>query len=103
MNDMSLIKKIEYTKDLGKIFPVTFEIGNYFDREDLKSIFSLITDENLLASERISIASDSFTIPVTLDTIPKITSILLENHIDFYGIYVLYDKYLEMKEVDKNE
>ena len=102
MEKISLIKKIE-NKERSQIFPVTFDIGDYFDREDIKSIFNLITDKHLLAYDGISISEDSFTIPVTLDTIPKITSILLENKIDFYGVYVLYDKYLEMKEGDKNE
>jgi hypothetical protein len=102
MEKISLIKKIEY-KEKNQIFPVTFNIGEYLDRKDLKNIFNLIIDKDLLAYNGISISEDSFTIPVTLDTIPKITSTLLENKIDFYGVYVLYDKYLEMKEGDKNE
>ena len=102
MEKLSLIKKIEY-KEKNQIFPVTFDIEEYLDRKDLKNIFNLIMDKNLLAYDGISLSKNSFTIPVTLDTIPKIASILLENKIDFYGIYVLYDKYLEMKEGDRYE
>lgn len=63
----------------------------------------MIKDKGLLAEDGISLSKNSFTVPIKLDAIPKITSIFIENHIKFYGIYVLYDKYLEMKEVDKNE
>ena len=103
MDNISLIKNIEDKDNLGAIFPVTFDMGKYIDKKDVKSIFNLIKDKGLLAKDGISLSSNSFTVPVKLDAIPKITSILVENHIKFYGIYVLYGQYLEMREVDKNE
>ena len=54
MDNISLIKNIEDKDNLGAIFPVTFDMGKYIDKKDVKSIFNLIKDKGLLAKDGIS-------------------------------------------------
>lgn len=102
MVNVSLIKKIEYKKNLSDktIYPVTFEIADDLDRERLIAIYQLAQGKNLLENDEINVFNNTFTIQMKLTNIPEITRILLDEDILFYGIYVLYDDYLEMKEVE---
>lgn len=100
MKNVSLIKKIEYPGKHPEAYPVTFDIGYDFDRETLKHIFNEIKDKSLLAGDGINLGKNSFTVQILLKNIPKITTILTAQGQIFYGIYVLYDNFLEMKEVE---
>lgn len=98
MNDVSLIKKIECNPNSTDVYPVTFDVGCNVDRDRVKAVYNLIKDKDLLANDRINLGDASFTIRAELRNISKISTILAQNDIGFYGIHVLYDKYLEMKE-----
>lgn len=100
MKDISLIKKIEYEDDLSKPYPVTFNIDIGYDKAKARSIFNEIKEQSLLAQDILNLGNNSFTIHIPLTNIPKITKILLKYKFNFYGIYVVYDNYLEMKEVE---
>lgn len=99
MKNVSLIKKIEYEEDLSKTYPVTFVLDFDFDRSKAKEIFNEIKDQSLLAHNKINVGNNSFTVEIPLKSIGQITKILLKNDLGFYGVYVLYDNFLEMKEV----
>ncbi len=98
MKQVSLIKKIEYQKNSSDIYPVTFDLACEYDRESVKKVYNLIKDKKLLGEDYLSLGKNSFTIKILLDNIPSITGILTENGLPFFGIYVLYDNFLEMKE-----
>lgn len=95
MKNVSLIKKIEYRDDLSKIYPVTFDIDFDYDRSKAKTIFNEIKDQSLLGKDSLSLGNNSFTIQTPLTNIPNIIQILLKYKFNFYGIYVLYNDYLE--------
>lgn len=99
MNNVSLIKKIEYEDDLSKTYPVTFALDHDFDRSKPKKFFNEIKEQSLLAHDKINVGNNSFTVEISLKNVGQITKILLKNNLDFYGVYVLYDNFLEMKEV----
>ena len=99
MKNVSLIKKIEYEDDLSKTYPVTFVLEYDFDRSKAREIFNEIKEQSLLAHDKIIVGNNSFTVEISLKNIGQITKILLKNNLDFYGVYVLYDNFLEMKEV----
>lgn len=103
MKNVSLIKKIEYRENSGEIYPVTIDIGCSFDRDGITEVYSKIKDKSLLSKDSLVLGKNTFTIQVLLENIPKIAKILLDNDLPFYGIYVLYDNFLEMNEGDKNE
>lgn len=101
MDNISLIKKIEYnSKD---IYPVTFELGYNLDRIKLGEIYQILKKDEIISRDKLNVDKNTFTIDLKLDKISEVASILIKNNIFFYGIYVLYDDYLEMKEVCKNE
>lgn len=100
MKKVSLIKKIEYDDDLSNTYPVSFNIDFGYDKSKAKLVFNEIKDKSLLDQDVLKLGNNSFTIHTPLTNIPKISQIFLKNKFNFYGIYVLYDKYLEMKEVE---
>lgn len=95
MKSISLIKKIEYKDDLSQTYPVTFVIDFDYDKEKAKSVFNEIKNQALLAYDTLTLGNNSFTIHIPLTSIPKITQILSSYKFNFYGVYVLYDNYLE--------
>lgn len=103
MEDVSLIKKIKYHPNSLESYPVTFNLGSDFSREGIKKAYTLIKEEDLLCKDLFILKNDSFTIQILLDNIPKITSILLENKLPFFGVYVLYDNFLQMEKGEENE
>ncbi|WP_073997267.1 hypothetical protein [Anaerococcus urinomassiliensis] len=103
MKNVSLIKKIEFRENSGEIYPVTIDIGSAFDRDGITEVYSKIKDKSLLSEDSLVLGENTFTIQVLLENIPKIAKILLDNNLPFYGIYVLYDNFLEINEGDKNE
>lgn len=98
MKNVSLIKKIEYRENFGEIYPVTIDIGSNFERARITEVYSKIKDKSLLSKDSLVLGQNSLTIQILLENIPEIAKILLENNLPFYGIYVLYDNFLEMNE-----
>lgn len=98
MKNVSLIKKIEYNDEAGDVYPVTFDLGCQYDKQLVKNLYIKIKDENLLAEDYLSLKNNSFTVRMTLDKIPDVSELLLKNEVFFYGVYVLYDNFLEMRE-----
>ena len=101
MDNISLIKKIEY--DSSEIYPVTFELGNNLDKNKLYNLYQILKEKNIVSRDKLNLDKSSFTIDLKLEKISIVASVLIDNNVLFYGIYILYDNYLEMKEVDKNE
>lgn len=103
MKNVSLIKKIEYRENSGEVYPITFDIGCAFNRDGITNAYSKIKDKSLLSKDSLVLGKNTFTIQTIFENIPEIAKILLDNNLPFYGIYVLYDNFLEMNEGDNNE
>lgn len=98
MKNVSLIKKIEYDNQSNDIYPITFDLGYPEDRQKIKNVYQQMKQELLLSKDYLSLRNNGFTIKTTLDNIPKISELLIENELFFYGVYILYDNFLEMRE-----
>ncbi|MDY3006613.1 UDP-N-acetylmuramoyl-tripeptide--D-alanyl-D-alanine ligase [Anaerococcus sp. AGMB00486] len=95
MGDMLLIKKLDKGQfNSNNIIPVTFTTDTS-DRCKLVGFFNYLKEKNLVKSNRIYIKNSSFTIDIISSNITKVTKELIENNFMIYGVYILYDDYLE--------
>lgn len=95
MKDLLLIKKIIDEKETSEVYPVTFDLDDSFKRSVALDIFKELNDKSIIKSNRFTIKDHSFTIDILPSSITRIIEEIIRRNMKIYGIYVLYDNYIE--------
>lgn len=95
MKDLLLIKKIIDEKETSEVYPVTFDLDDSFRRSVALDIFKELSDKAIIKSNRFTIKDHSFTIDILPSSITRIIEEVIRRKMKIYGIYVLYDNYIE--------
>ena len=98
MKDLLLIKKIQANYEREEIFPVTFDLDDNFHKSLAIDIFNKLQKNSIVESDRFIIKKNSFTIDIKTLNITKVIEEILSKNLSIYGIYTLYDNYIEGEE-----
>lgn len=95
MKDLLLIKKIEDKSERSEVFPVTFDLDESFERSMAVDIFNDLRKKDLIRSAKFTIRDHSFTVDILPSSITRIIEEIIRRKLDLYGVYILYDDYIE--------
>lgn len=99
MKDLLLIKKIQAKDESRDFVPVTFDLDESFEKSLAMGIFDELNKKNIIKTNRFTIREHSFTIEILPISITRIIEEIIKRGLYIYGVYTLYDNYLEEGEL----
>ncbi len=99
MKDLMLIKKILDKDKADEVYPVTFDLDKSFERSIAVGIFNDLMEKKIIKSKRFTIKDHSFTVDILPRSINEVIDIIIKKGMYIYGVYTLYDNYIEEGEL----